>query len=121
MILSYTVAANDLLGQYAPDLKIRDLNSSGEIERTELNWDYLINRSEVDKPIDKRTGIVRKFIEKDIYWPVYNKSYNEWREQHERGGDFMIYSEPKLYMLKKPILFKLDRICRPYENTSTHR
>jgi hypothetical protein len=121
MILSYTVAANDLLGQYAPELKIKNLNSSGEIERTELNWDYLINRSEVDKPIDKRTGIVRKFIEKDIYWPVYNKSYNEWREQHERGGDFIIYSEPKLYMLKKPILFKLDRICRPYENTSTHR
>ncbi|UZJ60832.1 DUF6402 family protein [Pseudomonas sp. KU26590] len=121
MILSYTVAANDLLGQYAPEWKVKSLNSSDEIERTELNWDYLINRSEVDKPIDKRTGIVRKFIEKDIYWPVYNKSYNEWREQHARGGDFMIFSEPKLYKLKKPISFKLDRICRPYDNTSTHR
>ena len=121
MILSYTVAANDLLGQYAPEWKIKALNDSDEIETTGINWDYLINRKEVDKPIDKRTGVVRKFIKKDIYWPVYNSSYNEWRELHGRGGDFMIYSKPKLYKLKTPLSFKLERICRPYENISVHQ
>jgi hypothetical protein len=35
MILSYTVAANDLLGKYAPEWKIKALNDSDEIERKE--------------------------------------------------------------------------------------
>lgn len=120
MILSYTVAANDLLGQYAPEWKMKSLTSSTEIERTKINWDYLINRIEVDKPVDTRRGIVRKFIDKDIYWPVYNKSYNEWREQHGRGGDFMVFSKPKLHKLGKPIIVKLETICRPYDTTSSH-
>ncbi len=121
MILSYTVAANDLLGQYAPEWKIKALNVSDEIEKTGLDWDYLINRKEVNQPIDRRTGVIRKFIKKDIYWPVYNSSYNEWREQHDKGGDFMIYSKPKLYKLKTPLSIKLERICRPYDNTSVHQ
>ena len=117
MILSYLVAANDLLGQYKPEWKSKKLNSGKKIEETTFNWDYLINRKEVNKPVDKRTGMVRKFMEKDVYWPVYNSSYNEWREKHNRGGDFMIYSKPKLYKLEKPIAIKLETICRPYAST----
>jgi hypothetical protein len=117
MILAYMVAANDLLGQFKPSLKSKYLNDSEAIEKTNINWDYLITRKEVDKPVDKRTGFFRKFLEKDVYWPVYNKSYNEWREKHGRGGDFMIYSKPQLYKLKTPITIKLGTLCRPYNNT----
>lgn len=117
MILAYTVAANDLLGQFKPKLKSKYLNESEEFEKIGINWDYLINKKEVDKPVDRRTSFFRKFIERDVYWPVYNKSYNEWREKHGRGGDFMIYSKPQLYKLKTPITIKLGTLCRPYDNT----
>ena len=81
-----------------------------------VNFDYLPNRAEVDKPVDKRTGMFRKLLEKDVYYPVYNKFYNDWREKHNRGGDFMIYSKPQFFKLKKPIILKLETICRPSES-----
>ena len=59
--------------------------------------------------------MIRKFREEDFYYPIYNKSYREWREKHKRGGDFMIYSKPKYMKLKKPIKFDLETICRPPE------
>ncbi len=79
-----------------------------------INWDYLPGNP-IDKPIDKRTGFFSKLLVKNVYYPVYNKSYNEWREKHNRGGDFMIYSKPQLFKLKKPIQMKLEQICRPSE------
>lgn len=113
MILSYPLSANELLGRWK-------FKTNGEkIEQEKYNWDYLLKNKEVDKPIDRRTGSFKKFIEKDVYWPVYNKSYNEWREKHNRDGDFMIYSKPQLFKLKKPITIKLETICRPYDNTFT--
>lgn len=86
---------------------------SSEITEVTINWPYLPGNP-LDKPVDKRTGI-RKLLKRDVYYPVYNKSYNEWREKHDRGGDFMIYSKPQLLALKKPIQFKLDTICRSPE------
>ena len=118
MILSYAEAANDLLGQVSPRMKIK-MGDNNKTESTSINWGYLLRRKETDKPVDKRTGIFSKFLEKDVYWPVYNKTYNEWRERHKRGGDFMIYSKPKLYKLKTPIVINLGMVCRPYDNTST--
>jgi len=112
MIVSYVLGANELLGSWK--LKI----NGKKIEEERYNWDYLLRKKEVDKPIDKRTGLFGKFREKDVYWPVYNKSYNDWREKHNRGGDFMIYSRPQLFKLKKPISIKLETICRLYSNIS---
>lgn len=81
---------------------------------THINWDYLANNP-LDKPVGKRTGFVRKLIGKDVYFPVYNKTYNEWREKHNKGMDFMVYSKPKYMKLKKPIEFAMEPICRPPE------
>jgi hypothetical protein len=91
--------------------------SEEKLERETFDWHHLSNEKEVQKPIDLRRGNFRKFLKKDIYWPVYNKSYNEWREKHNRGGDFMIYSKPQLFKLKKPIIIKLGEICRLYDDT----
>lgn len=110
MILSYTATVSDLVD----GKKIHTRMGSDPITDTKINWDYIPGKA-IDKPVDKRTGVVRKFIEKDVYWPVYNRTYNEWREKHNRGGDFMIYSKPQLYKLKKPIIIKLDTICRASE------
>ncbi|OXI61689.1 hypothetical protein CFB81_34920 [Burkholderia sp. AU28863] len=103
MVLSYVAAANDFF-------KSSNLNvGNSTIEK----WHYLPEGEEVNKPIDKRTSLFRKFMAKDVYWPVHNKTYREWRAAHNRGGDFMVYSRPKLVKLDKPIVLKLDTVCRP--------
>lgn len=109
-ILSYPAIVSELVD----GKKIHTHMGNTPITETRFNWDYLPG-GQIDKPVDKRTGMVRKFMEKDVYWPVYNSSYNEWREKHSRGGDFMIYSTPKIHKLKKPIIIKLDRLCTPSE------
>ncbi|WP_338083554.1 DUF6402 family protein [Burkholderia arboris] len=54
----------------------------------------------------------RKFRAKDVYWPVHNKTYRHWRSVRNRGGDFMVYSKPKLIKLDKPIILKIDTVYR---------
>ena len=102
MVLSYVAVANDLFE--SSNLNVGNSN----IERSR----YLPEGEEVDKPIDKRTSRFRKFRAKDVYWPVHNKTYRDWRSVHNRGGDFMVYSKPKLIKLDKPIILKIDTVCR---------
>ncbi|MGM3274979.1 DUF6402 family protein [Ralstonia sp. 24A2] len=105
MILSYRAAISDLVD----GKKLHTQMGNSEITETTY-----LPRDPVDKPVDKRPGF-RKLLERNVYYPVYNKSYNEWRQKHNRGGDFMIYSKPQLLKLSKPIQFKLETICRPPE------
>lgn len=77
-------------------------------------WGYLMN-TELDKPVDRRMGLLKKFREQDVYFPIYNKSYREWREKHNRGGDLMLYSKAKYMKLKKPIKFTVETLCRQPE------
>ncbi|PMS17690.1 hypothetical protein C0Z18_19760 [Trinickia dabaoshanensis] len=120
MVTSYILAANDLLGQIRPGWKMR-LDHNDKLEKKEINWDYLSIGKEIDKPVDTRRRFFRKLFKKDVYWPVYNRTYNEWRAKHKRGEDFMIYSKPELRKLKTPIVIKLETICRPYFSTATGR
>lgn len=102
MVLSYVAAANDFF-------KSSNLNVGNS---TIEEWRYLPEGEEVNKPIDKRTSLFRKFLAKDVYWPVHNKTYRDWRSAHNRGGDFMVYSKPRLIKLDKPIILKIDTVCR---------
>ena len=79
-----------------------------------MDKDYLVTDG-FDKPVDTRRGVFGKLREQDVYFPIYNKNYREWRDKHNRGGDFMIYSKPKYMKLKKPIKFSLETLCRPPE------
>ncbi|WP_175783229.1 DUF6402 family protein [Burkholderia anthina] len=103
MVLSYVAAANDFF-------KSSNLNvGNSAIEK----WRYLPGGEEVNKPIDKRTSLLRKFMTQDVYWPVHNKTYRDWRAARNRGGDFMVYSRPNLVKLDKPTVLKFDTACRP--------
>ncbi|RQR29355.1 hypothetical protein DIE23_22170 [Burkholderia sp. Bp9143] len=66
----------------------------------------------INKPVDTRKGLFRNFRKSDVYFPVYNADYDRWRERHQRGKDFMIYSKPTYLKLKKPIDLDLGEICR---------
>ncbi|WP_252426323.1 DUF6402 family protein [Burkholderia multivorans] len=102
MVLSYVAALNDFF-------KSSNLNVGNS---TVEEWHYLPEGEEVNKPIDKRTSFFRKFLAKDVYWPVHNKTYRDWRAAHNRGGDFMVYTKPRLIKLDKPIILKIDTVCR---------
>lgn len=56
------------------------------------------------------------FIEKDVYYPIYNKNYNQYREKHKRGGDFIIYSDLKKIQLDRPVFISLEEVC--YSNVT---
>lgn len=66
----------------------------------------------INKPVDTRKSLLGKFRKSDVYFPVYNADYDRWRERHQRGKDFMIYSKPVHLKLKKPIDLDLGEICR---------
>jgi Family of unknown function (DUF6402) len=51
--------------------------------------------------------------EKDLYYSVRNSTFNEWREKHNQGGDFIIYSDLKKIKLDKPIVVTMGEICTP--------
>ncbi|NQE47959.1 DUF6402 family protein [Herbaspirillum rubrisubalbicans] len=121
MIMSYYLAGNDIAGQFEPALRRQNENNNELMKQSHLKLDYFSGQDVVDKPVDARRGLFRKFIETDVYWPVYNRSYNEWREKHNRGEDFMIYSKPQLYKLKNPIIIDLGTLCRPYDTTSKNQ
>lgn len=87
--------------------------TSSFIDGEYIHSDY--GNSRLDKPVDARRGMLRKLREQDVYFPIYNKSYNEWRDKHKLGGDFMIYSKPKYMKLKKPIEISLETLCRQPE------
>ncbi|WP_174917785.1 DUF6402 family protein [Burkholderia lata] len=109
MILSYRAVASDIID----GKKLHTQMGNSSITETTINLPYFPGIP-LNKPVDTRTGM-RKLLSKNVYYPVYNKSYNEWREKHNRGGDFMIYSKPQLLKLDRPIQLKLETICRPSE------
>jgi hypothetical protein len=64
-------------------------------------------------PVDIVKGFFRRDMRKqDVYYPIYNSSYNLWREKYNRGGDFLIYSDMAKISLSKPIQFTLEEICK---------
>ena len=42
-----------------------------------------------------------------VLYPVTNKDYRDWRDQHGQGGDFMIYSDRLTVRLDSPIRVEL--------------
>lgn len=92
-----------------------DLGNAPRVTMGEAhNRGYLVKNG-LDKPVDTRRGLIKKFREPDVYYPILNRHYNEWRDKHNRGGDFMIYSKPKLVKLRNPIKFTLEALCRQPE------
>ncbi|UWE18476.1 DUF6402 family protein [Herbaspirillum huttiense] len=115
MVTSYIMNTNEFLGLVNSQWKTT-IKADNE-ERLHIDWDYLSFGDENKYPIDTRSSFWKKLLKEDVYWPVYNSSFNEWRKKKERGQDFMIYSQPELYALNKPITLRLGTICRPHENT----
>ncbi|MGV2291755.1 DUF6402 family protein [Trinickia sp. YCB016] len=42
-------------------------------------------------------------IKGNIYYPVYNSSFREWSIKHQRGGDFIVYTDRRYVQVNPPI------------------
>lgn len=72
-------------------------------QRIEL-WNDEVSRFPVD--------IGRSWAEKDVYYAVRNSDHRRWRQTHNRGGDFLITTEPKLVKLDQPIVLDMPEMCK---------
>jgi len=65
-----------------------------------------------DKPVDILKGMFGEMRKQDVYYPVRNSDYQNWREKFGRGGDFAFYTELKKIKLLKPIKLNLEEVCK---------
>jgi len=49
--------------------------------------------------------------EKNVYYPIRDRDYQQWRQCHQRGGDFVIYTDLKRVKLITPIVLQLEDVC----------
>jgi len=60
------------------------------------------------KPIDIAQGMQ----ERNVYYPVRNRDYRQWRACHKRGGDFVVYTDLRRIKLTTPIVLQLEDVCQ---------
>ena len=84
-----------------------------EFQTSIIKW-FNAQRIELwnDEVLRLPMDIGRTWSEKDVYYPVRNIDYRNWRNQHQRGGDFLIMTEPKLIKLEKPITLNMPEVCK---------
>jgi hypothetical protein len=105
----YELNDNQYLGHWNKTGMI--LSSFGVVKFTE-NLPVIRFADGTTLPVDvRRSG--RKLYEDHIYWPVHNSDFNEWRNRHQKGGDFVIFTKPVLLKLKKPLVFQMEKLCTP--------
>ncbi|WP_272945789.1 DUF6402 family protein [Paraburkholderia sprentiae] len=46
-------------------------------------------------------------VKGNVYYPVHNKDFKEWATKHQRGGDFVIYSDRRFVRIDPPIKVNL--------------
>ena len=46
-----------------------------------------------------------------VYYPVRNRDFRAWQAQHQRGGDFLVYSDIRHLALREPIRIDLGIEC----------
>lgn len=43
-------------------------------------------------------------VKGNVYYPVKNGSFRDWQRRHDRGGDFVVFSDHRLITLPQPIV-----------------
>ena len=105
IVLPAAVAAT--VGMAAAAAAIKPYWKNGENLINALRIE-LWNEKLAHLPVD----IGKKMAEGDVYYPVRNRDYRQWRMTKGRGGDFLIMTEPKLVRLEQPIDLNMPEVCR---------
>jgi hypothetical protein len=105
IVLPAAVAAS--VGMAAAAAAIKPYWKEGENLVNALRIE-LWNEKLAHLPVD----IGKKMAEGEVYYPVRNRDYRQWRKVKQRGGDFLIMTEPKLIRLDQPIVLGLAEVCK---------
>jgi len=57
--------------------------------------------------VDSPVTVGNPVIEGEVYYPVHNSDFREWSTKHQRGGDFIIYSDRRFVPMVPPITLYL--------------
>jgi len=57
--------------------------------------------------LDYPVGAGSLYDKDSVLYPVTNKDFRDWRQQHGQGGDFMIYTDCRTERLDSPIRVEL--------------
>ncbi|CAG9234766.1 conserved hypothetical protein [Paraburkholderia sabiae] len=57
--------------------------------------------------VDSPVTVGNPVIEGEVYYPVHNSDFREWSRKHQRGGDFIIYSDRRFVPMVPPITLYL--------------
>lgn len=90
------------------DPKSHEKNSIWD-QKIEFQNNEVINNHRVTPQIVRYMAIALFGV--DVYYPVRNRDYREWREKKGRGGDFLIYSDLELVRLSRPMEIDLGGMC----------
>jgi len=56
--------------------------------------------------------VIKNWLETDyVYYPLRNRDFRAWQAKHNRGGDFMIYSDFSTIRLAEPLHLELESQC----------
>ncbi|SDC47654.1 hypothetical protein SAMN05216345_102447 [Cupriavidus sp. YR651] len=47
----------------------------------------------------------------NVYYPVRNRDFRAWQSKHNRGGDFLVYSDFATVRLAQPVHLNLEKQC----------
>ena len=111
IVLPAAVAASVGMKKVADEL--RNQNNQKSDYQYALAW---LNSKRIELGNDELTyypvDIGKSLSEKEVYYPVRNRDYRQWRQLKKRGGDFLIFSDAKLIKLDQPIVMDMPEVCK---------
>jgi hypothetical protein len=53
--------------------------------------------------IDYPVAVGNVCVRGNVHYPVRNSSFRQWQQIHQRGGDFIVYSDYRVITFNPPI------------------
>lgn len=106
VIVIHAAVAAEATSKFLSQISKKLIFEAGNESKTHLPTlpEYL------DKPVDVGSNLK----EKEVFYPVRNRNFENWRKVKKRGGDFKIFSNLEKVKLPRPIVIDLGEICEEY-------
>ena len=89
--------------------QISKLSRFFEHERDSIPRWYL---PPVPEHLGNAVDVKSRLRKEDVFYPVRNRDFQQWRSLKSRGGDFLIFSDLARIRLQVPIQLDLGEVCR---------
>jgi len=69
-------------------------------------WSFLAQKADIESWID--SPVQPEGPHGRTYWPVHNSDFRRWQNQHNAGGDMILFSEPRVFNIN-PIKLRFKK------------